>query len=112
MNKYFKKGLYHFFIVGTILIMGLTIVVSAEEFIIVSINKMDAGYPWGEGNVPWYYQSAETYSTFMLCTTIILASIYIVMIYNYLKKKSKQSLHIALSLWTLFILLILNGRIN
>jgi hypothetical protein len=64
----------------TICICGLLTLLNLSEFYTIGILKQTDGYPFGgEGPIPYYYQTAELYSTvnfiwgFIFLSTLVLA---------------------------------------
>jgi hypothetical protein len=84
-----------------------------SEWHIVKIQNRTSEYPFGgEGPTPYYYQTAELYSTVSLIWGLVFLSVLFFTIWTILKDKRQLTL-ISLGM-TLFLLigLFINGQIG
>ena len=100
-------------IIGSIAILlnGLFCLINFSEWYIVKIQNKTSDYPFGgEGSTPYYYKSAELYSTVNLVWGLIFLIILSFSIWTLFKKKLTV---LSLVLTLIFILiLIIHGHIN
>ena len=75
-----------------LLLAGVQLWMSVTEYIAIALNGANADYPFGgEGPTPWYYQSASTYSGYMLALSIVL-SILIASYLWFIYRRSRKGL--------------------
>jgi cytochrome bd-type quinol oxidase subunit 2 len=104
-----------FWIIGilTFLISGLLAFINLREFYKTRILKQTENYNFGgEGPVPYYYKTAEFYSTVNLIWGLLFILTLVFTTWTILKRKNK-SLFFAFGL-TLFLVLIMfiHGQIG
>jgi len=94
-----------------ILLNGLFSLINFSEWYTVKILNKTSDYPFGgEGSTPYYYKSAELYSTVNLVWGLIFSIILSLSIWTLFKKKISV---LSLALTLIFILLqIIHGQIN
>ncbi len=76
-----------------IVISGLLTLMNLSEWYIVKIQGQTTDYPFGEdGPTPYYYKTAELYSTVNLIWGIVFLTIFIFTIWTVIARKRKLSL--------------------
>lgn len=90
----------------TISINGSLAILNLGEFYKIGIRKQVSGYPFGgEGPVPYYYKTAELYSTVSLVWGLLFLSALAFVIWAMLKRK-KIVLTLGVTLFLVLALLI------
>lgn len=85
-----------------IILNGLLAFVNLLEWYVVAVQKQTTAYPFGaEGPVPYYYQTAELYSTISLLWGILFLAVFIFAIFTLIRSQRKST-YIALFL-TIFL---------
>lgn len=97
----------------TIILSGLLALMNFSEWYIVKIQGRTAEYPFGgEGPTPYYYKTAEMYSTVNLIWGIVFLSILLFTSWTIIKGQKKLT---AISFGSTIILLLglfINGQIG
>lgn len=100
-------------IIGSIAILlnGLFCLINLSEWHVVKIQNKTSDYPFGgEGPTPYYYKSAELYSTVTLVWGLIFLILISFSTWSLVKKKLTV-LSLALTL-TFILIQIIHGQIN
>ena len=97
----------------TIILSGLLALMNFSEWYIVKIQGRTAEYPFGgEGPTPYYYETAEMYSTVNLIWELVFLSVLLFTSWTIIKGQKKLT---AISFGTTLILLLglfINGQIG
>ena len=97
----------------SIILSGLLTLMNISEWYIVKIQGRTAEYPFGgEGPTPYYYNTAELYSTVMLSWGLIFLTVFLFTIWTIIKGSNKL---ILISFGTTLLLLLgqfIHGQIG
>lgn len=97
----------------TIVINGLLAILNFSEWYVVKVQIRTAEYPFGsEGSTPYYYKTAELYSTVTLIWGIVFLTVLIFTTWTILTRKKKWT-NVAFGMTIiLFLGLLIHGQIG
>lgn len=97
----------------TIILCGLLAIMNFSEWYIVKIQGRTAEYPFGgEGPTPYYYKTAELYSTVNLVWSIIFLTVLVYTTWTIVKGQKRLTLMAFGSTLFLLLALFINGQIG
>jgi hypothetical protein len=97
----------------TIILSGLLALVNISEWYIVKIQNQTSEYPFGgEGPTPYYYRTAELYSTVSLIWGVVFLTVLFFTIWTILKDRRELTLILLGTTFLLLIGLFINGQIG
>lgn len=87
-----------------IILSGLMSIINLKEFLLIAVFNETGSYPFGgEGPTPYYYQTAELYSTVTLIWGLLFLTILLIALWAFIKAHQKTVIGL-LGLTILFIL--------
>jgi hypothetical protein len=97
----------------TIILTGLMTLMNFSEWYVVKIQERTTEYPFGgEGPTPYYYKTAELYSTVSLIWGLIFLIVFLFTMWTIIKGQTKLTLISFGTTLFLILGLFVNGRIG
>ena len=97
----------------TIILSGLLALMNFSEWYIVKIQGRTTEYPFGgEGPTPYYYKTAELYSTVNLIWGIVFLTVLLFTTWTVIKGKKKLTIISFGSTIILLLVLFIHGQIG